>query len=119
MLKIKLMILYVFRCCIYFYCRFMVENYVMTSKIDWPKAIQPLLKKYKGAKHPLDYKNIYQLLVMVVLSAQDSDAHINKVAPGFFKVFPNMAALAKANTETLTQHLSEVRFHGNKIAWLQ
>jgi endonuclease-3 len=89
------------------------------EKPDWAQALQPLLKKYKGAKHPLDYKNIYQLLVMVVLSAQDSDAHINKVAPGFFKVFPNMAALAKANTETLTQHLSEVRFHGNKIAWLQ
>ena len=59
----------------------------MPTKVDaiaigWPKAIQPLLKKYKDTKHPLDYKNIYQLLVMVVLSAQDSDKNINNnIAP--------------------------------------
>ncbi len=92
---------------------------LFNEKTDWGKALKPLIAKYRGAKHPLDYKNIYQLLVMVVLSAQDSDAHINKVAPNFFKEFPNMKALAKANTEQLTAILSEVRFHGNKIAWLQ
>ena len=46
----------------------------------WPEALQPLIDKYKGERHPLHYENIYQLLVMVVLSAQDSDAHINKIA---------------------------------------
>lgn len=86
---------------------------------DWPKALRPLIAKYKGEQHPLDYKNIYQLLVMVVLSAQDSDAHINKIAPAFFKKYPDMKALAKANTAGLMEYLEEVRFHGNKIAWLQ
>ncbi|TRW23065.1 endonuclease III [Flavobacterium zepuense] len=86
---------------------------------DWPKALRPLIAKYKGEQHPLDYKNIYQLLIMVVLSAQDSDAHINKLAPDFFKKYPNMKTLAKANTAELTEALSEVRFHTNKIAWLQ
>lgn len=86
---------------------------------DWGKAIQPLLKKYKGKKHPLDYENIYQLLVMVVLSAQDSDANINKIAPDFFAKYPDMKALAKANTAELTTALTKVRFHSNKIAWLQ
>jgi endonuclease-3 len=86
---------------------------------DWPKALRPLIEKYKKQQHPLDYKNIYQLLVMVVLSAQDSDAHINKIAPEFFRKYPDMKALAKANTSELTEALSDVRFHGNKIAWLQ
>lgn len=92
---------------------------LFNEKPNWAKALKPLLAKYRGAKHPLEYKNIYQLLVMVVLSAQDSDAHINKVAPKFFKEFPDMKSIAKANTEQLTTILSEVRFHGNKIAWLQ
>ena len=70
---------------------------LFNEQTDWGKALKPLIAKYKGAKHPLEYKDIYQLLVMVVLSAQDSDAHINKVAPKFFKEFPNMKALAKAN----------------------
>ena len=62
----------------------------MPSKVDWPKAIQPLLKKYKDTKHPLAYKTIYQLIVMVVLSAQDSDRNINNIAPKLFKAYPNM-----------------------------
>lgn len=86
---------------------------------NWPEAFKPLIEKYKGKQHPLHYGNIYQLLVMVVLSAQDNDAHINKIAPGFFSKYPNMQALAKANTAELTEALSSVRFHANKILWLQ
>lgn len=44
---------------------------------DWNETIVPLLEKYKGRKHPLEYQNLYQLLVVIVLSAQDSDANIN------------------------------------------
>lgn len=86
---------------------------------DWAKAMQLLIHKYKGKKHPLDYKNIYQLLVMVVLSAQDSDANINKIAPDFFEKYPDMKALAKANTAELNEALTKVRFNANKIEWLQ
>jgi endonuclease-3 len=90
----------------------------MPSKVDWPKAIQPLLKKYKKTKHPLEYKNIYQLLVMVVLSAQDSDKNINKIAPKLFEVFPTMRSLAKASAETLFPFISKVRNFANKANWL-
>lgn len=86
---------------------------------DWPKALKPLIAEYKGKEHPLHYKNIYQLLVMVVLAAQDSDANINKVTVDFFKKFPDMKALSKANSAELHEYLAKVRFNGNKIAWLQ
>jgi endonuclease III len=88
------------------------------ASTNWQKEIQPLIKKYKGKKHPLDYKNIYQLLVMVVLSAQDSDKHINQLAPAIFEEFPNMKSLAKATTESLFAHISKVRNFGNKTKWL-
>lgn len=90
----------------------------MSSKVDWPKAIQPLLKKYKTTKHPLEYKNIYQLLVMVVLSAQDSDRNINNIAPKFFEAYPDMKALSRATEETLFPFISKVRNFGNKAKWL-
>ena len=73
----------------------------MSTQVNWSEAIKPLLKKYKKTKHPLDYKNNYQLLVMVVLSAQDSDEHINQLAPRIFEAFPNMEALSQATPETL------------------
>lgn len=88
------------------------------ATIQWKKEIQPLIKKYKGKKHPLDYGNFYELMVMVVLSAQDSDRHINKLAPELFAAFPDMKALAKADAESLHKHISGVRNFGNKTKWL-
>jgi endonuclease-3 len=90
----------------------------MPPKIDWPEAIKPLIKKYKGKKHPLDYENTYQLLVGVVLSAQDSDRHINQLVPKLFEAFPNMEALSHATPETLFPFIGSVRNYANKTKWL-
>lgn len=90
----------------------------MSPKIDWPEAIKPLIKKYKGKKHPLDYENTYQLLVGVILSAQDSDRHINQLAPKLFEAFPNMEALSHATPETLFPFIGSVRNFANKTKWL-
>ncbi len=90
----------------------------MKQKVNWPEAIKPLLKKYKKKKHPLEYKNNYQLLVMVVLSAQDSDKHINQLAPELFKAFPNMQSLSKATPETLFPYVGKIRKHKDKSDWL-
>jgi endonuclease-3 len=90
----------------------------MANEIDWAQAIQPLIKKYKGKQHPLEYKNIYQLIVMVILSAQSSDELINKLAPGFFKAFPNMQSLAKTSPDALFPYISNVRGYIKKSNWI-
>ena len=88
------------------------------ASVNWEKELQPLIKKYKGKKHPLDYNSTYELVVAVVLSAQDSDRHINQLAPEFFKAFPDMKALSKANTESIHAIINKVRNFGNKTKWL-
>lgn len=85
---------------------------------NWQKEIQPLIKTYLGKKHPLNYNNLYELLVSVVLSAQDSDRNINKLAPELFKAYPDMKSLAKADAESLFPYVNKVRNFGNKIKWL-
>jgi endonuclease III len=85
---------------------------------DWHEAMKPLIKKYKGKAHPLESKNLYQLVIMVILSAQDSDKHINQVAVEFFKAFPDMKSLARADAETLYKYIGKVRNFGNKTKWL-
>lgn len=85
---------------------------------NWESKLSPILEKYKGRKHPLEYQNLYQLLVMVVLSAQDSDANINKIAPALFEVFPNIESLSISSTESLMPHISKVRNFGTKASWL-
>lgn len=85
---------------------------------DWEAKLKPILKQYKGKKHPLEYHNTYQLLVMVVLSAQDSDANINKIAPALFEKFPTLKSLSKADVEDFIPYISKVRNYPTKANWL-
>ena len=89
----------------------------MPSK-NWSKKIQPLIDKYKGKQHPLEYRDTYELLVMVVLSAQDSDRNINKLAPDLFNAFPDMKSLALATADSLYPFVQKIRNFRNKTKWL-
>jgi len=69
--------------------------------INWEKVLQPILIQYRNKKHPLNYQNLYQLIVMVILSAQDSDENINKIAPNFFQTFPDLKSLSESKIEKI------------------
>lgn len=88
------------------------------ATVNWNKEFKPLIKQYKGKPHPLEYKNPYQLLIMVILAAQDSDRNINKVAPPLFEAFPNFKALAAADYETVLSFISSVRSSRKKSQWI-
>jgi len=85
---------------------------------SWTEKLQPLIELYRGKKHPLDYQNLYQLMVMVILSAQDSDANINKIAPGFFEVYPNLQSIAASNIPAIASQITKVRNFNTKASWL-
>lgn len=85
---------------------------------NWETKLKPILKKYKGKKHPLDYQNIYQLLVMVILSAQDSDANINNISPALFEKYPTLKNLSETDLETFMPYVTKVRNHSTKAQWI-
>lgn len=85
---------------------------------DWATYLSPILTKYKNRKHPLAYENLYQLVVMVILSAQDSDANINVIAPALFEVYPDMERLSVTNRDALLPNISTVRNFRTKANWL-
>lgn len=88
------------------------------AETNWESAFEPLIAQYRNKKHPLDYQNLYQLLVMVILSAQDSDAHINKVAAPLFSAYPTLKSLLKARKEDLVPFVSGVRGRDKKVDWI-
>jgi endonuclease-3 len=85
---------------------------------NWVTNLNPILTKYRDRKHPLEYQNLYQLMVMVVLSAQDSDANINSIAPALFAKYPNLESLAISNNDALFPYISKVKNFGTKANWL-
>ena len=88
------------------------------KRIDWLKELQPLFKKYRGRKHPLDYHNLYELIVLVILSSQMTDDRINALAPAFFKRYPTLKQLASSKPEDMYDIIRSVRGSKKKAQWL-
>jgi endonuclease-3 len=87
-------------------------------KTNWNTVIQPLLKKYRRKQHPLDFKNRYQLLVMVILSAQSTDKLINDISVKLFETYPTLESLGRATVEDLRPLIGKVRSFYKKAGWL-
>ena len=88
------------------------------AKINWLEALKPLFKMYAGKKHPLKHKNLYQLVVVVILSARDSDKHINELSPKFFEKYQSITNLKTTKPEDLFPYVGTVTNFGNKAQWL-
>jgi len=56
-----------------------------------------LAQAYSGVECPLQHKNTFELLVAVILSAQCTDAAVNKVTPELFRRFPGPQKLSQAS----------------------
>lgn len=72
------------------------------------------VERYKNAGTELRYKNLYELLVCVILSAQCTDKRVNLVTPALFAHFPNIAALANADIDEVRGLISSISFYNNK-----
>ncbi|MBI5793511.1 endonuclease III [Candidatus Uhrbacteria bacterium] len=73
--------------------------------------ILSVLKKLKTRwKNPgaMEIGNPYQNLVAVMLSARTRDEQVLKLMPGFFKVFPTVAKLAKATTKQIEGKINAI-----------
>lgn len=62
----------------------------------------------------LDYGTEYELIVAVILSAQCTDARVNKVTPALFEAFPTVEALAEATPEQVYPFIRSVSYPNNK-----
>jgi endonuclease-3 len=85
---------------------------------DWLKSLLPLFQKYRGKKHPLVCHNLYELIVVVILSSQSTDERINELAPAFFRRYPTVRDLATAKPENLYEFIRSVRSSRKKAHWL-
>ncbi len=66
----------------------------------------------------LEYTNPYELIVAVILSAQCTDARVNKVTPALFEAFPTIEALAKATPEQVFPFIRSCSYPNNKAKHL-
>lgn len=77
-------------------------------------TLSALRKRIPSPETELDYRNEYELLVAVMLSAQCTDARVNKVTPALFDAFPSLETLAAATPEGVYPYIRSVSYPNNK-----
>lgn len=80
--------------------------------LEWFKANVPV------AETELHYKNPYQLLVAVILSAQCTDKRVNMITPALFEAFPEAETLAASTPEVVYEYIRSVSYPNNKAKHL-
>ena len=82
------------------------------SIFDWFRDNVPV------AESELDYKNPYQLVVAVILSAQCTDKRVNMHTPALFMRYPTPQDLASATFEEVFNLIKSISFPNNKAKHL-
>jgi endonuclease-3 len=76
--------------------------------------LDELASLYPDSRCSLDYENPLQLVVATVLSAQTTDAAVNRATPALFARFRTAQDFADASQEEMEEHLKTLNFFRNK-----
>ena len=66
------------------------------------------------AETELEYKDPYQLLVAVILSAQCTDKRVNMTTPALFQRFPTAQDMADSSVEEIYTYIKSISYPNNK-----
>ena len=86
----------------------------MRTKKDILEIKTRLLAEFKDAKSELKFRNLYELLVCVMLSAQCTDKRVNLITPALFEAYKDVFELASANLASLKLMINSCSFFNNK-----
>ncbi len=86
----------------------------MKSAAETQSVIEALTHQHPNADTELHYRNAFELLAATILSAQATDAGVNKATPALFARFPDARALAGAPAGEIEQLIHSTGFFRQK-----
>lgn len=93
----------------------MARTKMISARQTRARKIAALLRHtYPPTKTALYHKSPYELLIATILSAQCTDAQVNKVTPAVFAKYPSAAALAHAGRADVERLIRSTGFFQNK-----
>lgn len=72
------------------------------------------LENYPNSVTELEYRNLYELLIAVMLSAQCTDKRVNIITPALFEAYPDPISLANADLDEVKSYINTCSFFNNK-----
>jgi len=85
-----------------------------SSKQEIIEIKEKLLELYPDSTTELNYTNMYELIIAVMLSAQCTDKRVNIITPNLFKKYPDVQSLANANIDDIKSLINTCSFFNNK-----
>ncbi len=76
--------------------------------------LDELDRLYPDAHCELNFRNPFELLISVILSAQCTDDRVNLITPTLFERFPDAKALAESDQEEIEKLIFSTGFYRNK-----
>ena len=86
----------------------------LATKREIEEIRKRFLEHYPDSTTELKYRNLYELLVAVMLSAQCTDKRVNMITPALFKKYPDIPSLANADVEEVKELIKTCSFFNNK-----
>jgi len=86
----------------------------MDNTANFDRIWSILKKEYPDPQPELDYSNEFELLIATILSAQCTDAQVNKVTNELFRKYTNVEALAEADLDVLEIEIYSTGFYRAK-----
>ena len=84
------------------------------TKSDIETIKKAFIENYKDAKTELNYKNDYELLIAIILSAQCTDKRVNIITPALFEKYPSVKELSVAKLDDVKRLINSCSFFNNK-----
>ncbi len=84
------------------------------TKKEIQQIHQLFVDRYSDAVTELAYKNAYELVIAVALSAQCTDKRVNLITPALFEKYPDVYTLADADIEDVKALINTCSFFNNK-----
>ncbi len=81
--------------------------------------LRELKKLYPQPKCALEFKNPYQALVVILLSAQTTDKKVNEISPAFFSRFPDFESLLSVPLSKIEKALNPINYYKTKALRLK
>ena len=78
------------------------------------EVCERLNRRYGPVECFLDHENPFRLLIAVLLSAQTTDAQVNKVTPRLFAQWPTPEAMAGASVADVADTIKSLGFYKSK-----
>ncbi|MDX5323239.1 MAG: endonuclease III, partial [Exiguobacterium sp.] len=86
----------------------------MLTRTQLNEVSDTMRQMFPDAHCELTHRNPFELVVAVALSAQATDALVNKVTPGLFEAFPTVEAMAAADVSEIESLIKRIGLYRNK-----